>query len=290
MVGWNTCTGYVGVSKQGKSDITGLGSGTEIQWKRTRKNMNQKMARTISSATFALVTILCGVSRPARAQFSKAPYPTSMAPLDQYLMDRDAEIALARSAAPPTIAKDATVLVFRKQGYETAIEGTNGFVCDVDRAWMDRFENSPEFWNPKRRGPVCYNAPAAKTLVPILLIRTKLALAGKSKEEMKEGMKAAIEKGEVPALEPDGMAYMMSKQGFLNSICGNCAPHLMFYVLVKDAKTWGAGPFGSGSTIELAPHFNGDPEPVAELNVLLSEWSDGTPWSDKTSASANHHH
>lgn len=75
--------------------------------------------------------------------------------------------------------------------------------------------------------------------MPILLIRTKLALAGKSKAEMNEGMKAAIEKGEVPALEPGGMAYMMSKQGFLNCKCGNCGPHLIFYVSVKDAKTWG---------------------------------------------------
>jgi hypothetical protein len=67
---------------------------------------------------------------------------------------------------------------------------------------MDQFENSPEFWNPKRRGPVCYNPQAARTLLPITLIRTKLALAGKSKAEMNEGMKVAIEKGELPALEP----------------------------------------------------------------------------------------
>src|SRR5271169_3585680 len=153
----------------------------------------------IALACFALALAL-GVARHAQAQDAKNPYPTSMAPLDQYLMNRDAEIALARSAAPPSIAKDATVLVFGRQGYETAIQGTNGFVCNVDRSWMDAFEKSPEFWNPKRRGPVCYNPQAAKTLVPILLIRTKLALAGKSKAEMKEGLKAAIEKGELPAL------------------------------------------------------------------------------------------
>ncbi len=58
-------------------------------------------------------------------------------------------------------------------------------------------------------------------------------------------MKTAIEKGKLPALEPGAMAYMQSKQGFLNSVCGNCAPHLMFYVAVKDAHTWGAGALGS---------------------------------------------
>ena len=249
--------------------------------------MNRKMVRTITFGAFALIAVL-GTARLGRAQDNK--YPTSLAPLDQYLMDRNDEIALARSAAPPSVAKDATILVFGKQGYETAVEGTNGFVCNVDRSWMDRFEKSPEFWNPKRRGPVCYNAPAAKTLVPILLIRTKLALAGKSKEEMKEGMKAAIEKGELPAIEPGGMAYMQSKQGFLNSICGNCAPHLMFYLSVKDAPTWGAGPLGSDAPVQLAPHFNGNPEPVTELNVVVPEWSDGTSWPDGTSASTDHHH
>jgi hypothetical protein len=127
-------------------------------------------------------------------------------------------------------------------------------------------------------------------LLPILVIRTRLALAGKSKAEMKEGMKAAIQKGELPALEPDGMAYMLSKQGFLNSKCGNCVPHLMFYVLVKNAKTWGAGALGTDFPILLAPHFNDNPEPVTEFIVPVSEWSDGTPASDPTPASTDHHH
>ena len=236
------------------------------------------------SLIFALTLALAlGAARHAQAQEAKNPYPSSMAPLDQYLMDRNDEIALARSAAPPSVAKDATVLVLGRDGYETAVKGTNGFVCNVDRSWMDQFENSPEFWNPKRRGPVCYNPQAARTLVPILLIRTKLALAGKSKAEMKEGLKAAIEKGELPALEPSAMAYMLSKQGLLNSKCGNCAPHLMFYVPVKDAKTWGAGALTSDLPVVLAPHFNGDPEPVTEFIAQVPEWSDGTP------ANGDHH-
>src|SRR5580692_1388727 len=198
------------------------------------------MNRTVIKA-IALGSLVLGVWLARAEDYAKSPYP-SMAPLDQYLItDRNAEIALARSAAPPSVSNDATVLVLGRNGYETAVEGTNGFVCNVDRSWMDQFENSPEFWNPKRRGPVCYNPPAARTVLPILLIRTRLALAGKSKAEMNEGMKAAIEKGELPALEPSGMAYMLSKQGFLNSKCGNCSPHLMFYVPVKDAHTWGAG-------------------------------------------------
>ena len=241
--------------------------------------MKRHAVKMIALALCAQALAL-GVARQAHAQDAKKPYPTSLAPIDEYLMDRDAEIALARSAAPSSVAKDATVLVFGRHGYETAVEGKNGFVCNVDRSWMDQFEKSPEFWNPKRRGPVCYNPQAARTLVPITLIRTKMALAGKSKAEMNEGMKAAIEKGEVPALEPGAMAYMQSKQGFLNSVCGNCSPHLMFYVTVKDAHTWGAGALSSGLPVLLAPHFNGAPEPVTEFIVVVPEWSDGSPAAD----------
>ena len=235
---------------------------------------------TATAIAFALVVLALalGAARHACAQDAKNTFPTSMAPLDQYFMDRDAEIAMARSAAPPSVANDAKILVFGKNGYETAVEGKNGFVCNVDRSWMDQFDNtSVEFWNPKRRGPVCYNAAAARTLIPILLIRTRLALAGKSKSEMNEGMKAAIAKGELPVLEPGAMAYMQSKQGFLNSRCGSCSPHLMFYVAVKDAQTWGAGPLSSDLPVLIAPHFNGAPEPVTEFIVLVPEWSDGTP-------------
>jgi hypothetical protein len=242
--------------------------------------MNRTLVSTITLGTLALFAVLCA-ARPGRAQDAKNPYPTSMAPLDQYLMDRNDEIALARSAAPPSIAKDATVLVFGKDGYETAVKGTNGFVCNVDRSWMDRFENSPEFWNPKRRGQVCYNPQAAKTIVPLVMIRTRLALAGKSKAEMKEGLKAAIEKGELPAIEPSGMSFMLSKQGHLNDHDGHWLPHLMFYVPPKDAETWGAN-------LPNSPVLGGsprDPEPISIFLVTVDKWSDGTDAPSKMNES-----
>ena len=120
------------------------------------------MSRNGFAAVASLILVLSsvsGISRETRAQDAKTQYP-GMAPLDQYLMaDRNAEIALARSAAPTSISRDATVLVFEKSGYQTAAEGKNGFTCLVERAWMSPFD-SPEFWNPKMRGPICYN-PAA---------------------------------------------------------------------------------------------------------------------------------
>jgi hypothetical protein len=243
------------------------------------KSMNRKIVAKITLATFALVAVLC-TTRPGRAADAKTLYP-SMAPLDQYLMaDRNAEIELARTAAPPSISSDATVMVLGRHGYETAVEGKNGFVCIVERAWMGAFD-SPEFWNAKNRGPSCFNPQAARSVLPITLKRTDLVLAGLSKAQVMDGIKKAFQNKELPALEPGAMTYMMSKQGRLNDRVGHWVPHLMFYVPVADNMTWGADL--PGSPVLLNPHFNGFPEPVTEFMVPVSEWSDGTP------ASTDHH-
>ena len=236
--------------------------------------MSRTIVASLSIQSLALTAAL-GLAGVGQAQDSKTPYP-KMAQLDQYLIpDRDAEIALARSAAPPSISKDATVMILGRHGYETAVEGKNGFVCLVERAWNAAFEGDPGFWNPKGRGPDCYNPPAARTVLPIILMRAKLALAGKSKDEIHESMMAAVEKKKLPAVEPGGMAYMLSKQGYLNDRAGPWLPHLMFFVPLKDAKTWGAD--APGSPVMVNTHFNGAPEPVTEFMVSVSEWSDGTP-------------
>jgi hypothetical protein len=236
--------------------------------------MKRMTVKMIALGFFALALSL-SMGRQAQAQDAKSSYP-SMAPVDQYLiLDRNAEIALARTAAPPSISNDATVLVLGRHGYETAVEGKNGFVCLVERAWNGAFDGDRGFWNPKNRGPDCYNPAAARTVLPIILMRAKLALAGKSKDEIHERMKAAVEKKELPPLEPGAMAYMLSKQQFLNDRAGPWLPHVMVFVPVKDAKTWGADL--PGSPVMVNTHFNGAPEPVTEFMVPVSEWSDGTP-------------
>src|SRR5499426_199944 len=134
---------------------------------------------------FALVIALgCGVSNAA-AQTDKYP---RMAAIGQYLMEKDAEIQLARSAAPDSVSRDATILVLGRQGYETAVEGKNGFVCIVDRAWMMPF-GWPEFWNPKVRDPVCLNPQAARSILPIEYLRAKMVMAGRSKAEIVSALK-----------------------------------------------------------------------------------------------------
>jgi hypothetical protein len=209
-----------------------------------------------------------------RAQQPQHVYP-SMAPLSQYLMtDQAAEIALARSAAPAAISGAATILVLQPHGYVTAVQGKNGFVCAVERAWMSPFDSS-QFWNPKLRGPICFNPPAVKSILPITYKRTALALSGQSKEAIKKAMEAAVVAGQLPPLEPGAMSYMMSRQGFLDDHFGHWMPHLMFYTATD--VNWGADQ--DGSPVMLNPQFHGAPEPVNVLMVAVGKWSDGTPAS-----------
>ena len=211
------------------------------------------------------------VSAPqAQGQDSKTPYP-SMASLEQYLMaDRNAEIALARSAAPESVSHDAEVLVLGRHGYETGVKGKNGFVCMVQRSWTAGIDD-PDFWNPKLRAPICFNPPAARSYLPFEIKKTEWLLAGQSKAQMFEGIKAGLDKKELPTPEPGAMCYMMSKQGYLNDHDGHWHPHLMFFVPRTDALTWGADLPGS-------PILRAD-DPQDRLTVFLipvAKWSDGT--------------
>ena len=213
----------------------------------------------------------------AKAQADKTPYP-AMAPLDQYLMpDQDSEIALARSAAPKSISDNAEILVLGREGYKTAVKGSNGFVCMVERSWTAGSDD-PDFWNPKIRSPICFNPPATRTYLPITLMKTKLVLAGKSKEKMFEAISAALDSKELPALEPDAMCYMMSKQQYLSDSAQCWHPHLMFFVPRTTPESWGANL--SGSPIVAAD----DPEDRMTIFLVpVGHWSDGTaapPFTD----------
>lgn len=200
-------------------------------------------------------------------------YP-SMASIEQYLMpDRNAEIALARSAAPESISGDAKVLVLGWRGYETAIEGKNGFVCVVERSWTSPF-NSAQFWNPKVRVPVCFNPAAAQSILPLTIKRTEMVLAGLSKAQMIDRIKVGFEKKELPVPEPGAMCYMMSRAGYLNDALGHYVPHLMFYFPLTDKSSWGADL--PDSPVTLNPQFQGGPEPITEFVISVGKWSDGT--------------
>ncbi len=242
----------------------------------------RQSGRIAGSAVMSLMVLGGVLGAGQRAEAARAEYPR-MAPIDQYMMsDRNAEIALARSAAPEAISRDARILVLGRHGYETAVEGKNGFVCIVERGWTSAFD-FPDVWNPKLRGPVCLNPAAARSLMPVVYRKTEMVLAGHSPAEILASLKTAYRQKELPGLEPGAMSYMMSKAAYLTDDGGHNMAHLMFYVLTKDRSTWGAdlpkSPIDSGSfwfPADLAnPQEEGLP-PIVVFIAPVPTWSDGT--------------
>jgi hypothetical protein len=131
---------------------------------------------------------------PTLAQSPKYP------PLNEYLMARDVEIALAKSAAPDHISGHATIKVFTASGFQTVHEGDNGFVCVVMRG----FTGAPTFtpvqvrdyinYDAKTRAPICLDPQAARAVLPYYELRTKLGLEGKTAEQIAEGYKPLTSK------------------------------------------------------------------------------------------------
>jgi hypothetical protein len=229
--------------------------------------MQNKKVGAIVVNSIALI-VMFGTAWHAIAQDEKAAYP-NMAPLERYLMeDRGGEIALAQSAAAETISRDAEVLVLGRHGYETAIQGKNGFVCMVERSWTSPIDD-PDFWNPKLRSPICFNAAAARSYLPRTIKKTDLILAGRTKAQM-ETVVAAINKKELPAMAPGAMCYMLSKQAYSERY-GHWHPHLMFFYSETDPATWGADRPGSPVFA-----FNDTWEHLTAFLVPVRQWSDGT--------------
>lgn len=208
------------------------------------------------------LSILCAAATASSA--SAAAYP-NMAPIAQYQsVDQAAEVALARSAAPASISARAQILALGKHGYETAVKGSNGFVCLVARSWDLNFDD-PEFWNPKIRAAQCFNAAGASSMLRRYLERTRWVLAGESIAKMR-----AHAKSYRPA--PGSMCYMMSKQAYLNdAVAGPWYSHVMFFSLQKPAD-WGANLSDSPVRADAKAYA-----PVTIFMVIVQKWSDGTP-------------
>jgi hypothetical protein len=244
-----------------------------------RKTMLKKIS-AIAIIGFALPVVL-GTVHQAMAQDATTPYP-KMAPVDQYLMaDRAAEIALARSAAPESISHDAEVQVLGRHGFETAVKGTNGFVCIVGRSWTSAAD--ADFWNPKVRVPACVNAAAARSYLLRVSKETEWGLAGRTQAQMTESITAAIARKELPPMEPGAMCYMMSKEGYGGDSSPHWPSHLMFFYTDADLASWGANLPGSPVV-----GVNDPVEHLTQFVVVVQRWSDGTEYHE--GSVVEHHH
>jgi hypothetical protein len=248
------------------------------------KEAGVKKRNWLSAASgLVLAVTIVGAAEGASAQATTGPYP-NMAPREQYMMDKEAEIAMARSAAPPSISDDAAVLVLGAHGFERAAKGTNHFVCLVDRSWNKSFDD-PEFWDPKSRGPMCLNEAAVRTVLPAIVERAEWALSGLSLAEIAERLKTSPKANTTPAT--GAMAYMLSKQQYLSeSGTHYWYPHVMFFSPPVDPGAWGANLKASpvlGAVISSR---------LTMFFIPVRKWSDGTlaDYGPSAGSTGQHHH
>jgi len=250
--------------------------------------MRKNKVSTIAIRSVALLVVLgsmyFGTASQAMAQDAMTPPTTTtytkMAPIEQYLMaDQAAEIALARSAAPESIARDAEVLVLGRHGFETAVKGKNGFVCIVGRSWTSAAD--ADFWDPKVRVPMCVNAAGAHTYLLRVAKETEWGLAGRTPAQITESVTAALAKKELPTMESGAMCYMLSKQGYGGATVPHWPPHLMFFYSDTDPAIWGANLPGSPVVAMSDPV-----EHLTQFVIPVQRWSDGT----EAGETAGHHH
>jgi hypothetical protein len=191
-----------------------------------------------------LVAIL--LSFTVSAVWAQSPkYP----PLAEYMMPRDAEMALARSAAPAKISERATIKVLTTSGYRVAREGDNGFVCMVMRGWTAPTYTPAQLrdlvYDPKLRAPICFDPAASRTVMPFYELRTALGMEGKTPDQIAEGVQAAYVKGALPKRDGVTFAYMWSADQNLGPEVGHWHPHMMVFAPYFENSMLGGNEFGS---------------------------------------------
>ena len=187
-----------------------------------------------------LLTAVMAVSAQTDAR-----YP----PLGEYLMPPEAEIALARSAAPATISDHATIKVLTDTGFAVVSEGDNGFVCLVMRGWSAPTYTPAQFrdlvYDPTVRAPICFDPAAARTVLPYYELRTQLSMEGKTPDQIAAGLEAAYAQGELPQRDGVSFAYMWSADQNLGGGIGAWHPHVMVFAPYYENAMVGGNEFGS---------------------------------------------
>jgi hypothetical protein len=177
--------------------------------------------------------------------------------LGDYMMEPDAEIALARSAAPENISEHATVKVLTATGYKVAVEGNNGFVCVVLRGWsaptFTPTKNRELVYDSKLRAPICFDPVASRTVLPYQELRTKLGMEGKDPDAIASRVATAYSTGELPKMEGVSFAYMWSGDSDLGPGVGAWHPHMMVY-----APYYTNAMLGNGECSEMVPCVSDD--------------------------------
>ena len=188
------------------------------------------------------------------AQSPKSPPPgPKYPPLNEYMMTREAEVSLARSAAPDHISAHATVKILTTSGYRVAVQGENGFVCLVMRGWTAPTYTPAPFRNfvyySKLRAPICFDPVASRTVLPYYELRTKLGMEGKDPDAIARGVETAYALGKLPKREGVSFAYMWSANQDLGPGIGAWYPHMMVFAPYYTNSMLGGNTFGGSMPI-----------------------------------------
>jgi hypothetical protein len=200
------------------------------------------MSWILTPAAVAILVFM--LLTPDHAQVA-SKYP----PLNDYLMQPDSEMALAKSAAPTNISGRATIKVLTKSGYEVAHTGDNGFVCMVMRSWAAPTYTPTQFrdlvYDATVRAPICFDPLASRAVMPYYELRTKLGLERKTPDQIAETIQAAYVKGELPKRDTVSFAYMWSADQSLGPGIGHWHPHMMVFAPYYDNSMVGNNEPGS---------------------------------------------
>jgi hypothetical protein len=188
------------------------------------------------------IVVAAALAAPVAAPEPRYP------PIAAYLMDRAADVALARSAAPPSVAGRATVKALTPSGYVVAEAGDNGSVCLVMRGFSGPTYTPAQFrdlvYDPKVHAPICFTPDSAREVLPYYELRTALAMAGRSPDAIASGIEAAYAQGRLPRREQVTFAYMWSAHQHLGPGVEAWRPHMMVFAPHYTNDMLGGNPFG----------------------------------------------
>jgi hypothetical protein len=181
------------------------------------------------------------------------------------MLPRDWEIALARSAAPPEVSGEATVMILTERGFEVAETGRNGVTCVVNRSQPDSLE------------PHCFDVEGSATVLPIELRRTELLREGKSLAEIEREIGQGLVAGTYRLPRRPAMSYMMSSGQVLydddGTRVGKWQPHLMiFYPNLTPADLGLGGAPSPQAAIVVDPG-----QPLSNIMVVVKTFVDPAP-------------
>jgi len=150
-----------------------------------------------------------------------AAQEVSGTPGPRRLLPRDLEIALARSAAPPSVASRARVWIFAAGTYVIADSGSSGVQCRVGRGWPQALE------------PHCFDEEGARTIMPIEMRKDELLHRGVSTDSVEREIAAGIAAGRYRLPQRPAVSWMLSSAQVLydddGTRVGAWRPHIMIY-------------------------------------------------------------